>query len=179
MISDSATLVLFAIRSAIKLGQQSRQAYVDSTRRRELTLPLPNFFVATDADDAVGFFRNPGLGKKYVEGYAADGRPVPTDTVLAALLPQYNPLAPVREVERRLMDYHRTTWAISSRCLRRSTARTGTRTRPGTRGCNAGRRTTTWSPPTVADRGAARKAHGFTVRILDLSCGRLGATPCW
>ena len=106
MISDSATLVLFAIRSAIKLGQQSRQAYVDSTRRRELTLPLPNFFVATDADDAVGFFRNPGLGKKYVEGYVADGRPVPPDTVLAALLPQYDPLAPVREVERRLMDYH-------------------------------------------------------------------------
>lgn len=39
----SPTLILFAIQSAIKLGRASRQAYVDSTRRREITLPLPDF----------------------------------------------------------------------------------------------------------------------------------------
>lgn len=40
---SSPTLILFAIQSAIKLGRASRQAYVDSTLRREITLPLPNF----------------------------------------------------------------------------------------------------------------------------------------
>ena len=29
-----AELIMFAIRSAIKLGQQSREAYVDATRRQ-------------------------------------------------------------------------------------------------------------------------------------------------
>ena len=38
MISDSAALVMFAIRSSIKLGRQLRQTYVDSTKRRELVL---------------------------------------------------------------------------------------------------------------------------------------------
>ena len=41
-----AELIMFAIRSAIKLGQQSREAYVDATRRTALVLPLPSFPVA-------------------------------------------------------------------------------------------------------------------------------------
>ena len=36
MISDSAALVLFAIRSSIKLGVELRQAFVDSTKRQAL-----------------------------------------------------------------------------------------------------------------------------------------------
>ena len=52
MISDSAALLMFAIRSSIKLGQQARQSFVDSTRRRELFLPLPNFFAGTNEFDA-------------------------------------------------------------------------------------------------------------------------------
>ena len=38
MISDSAALVMFAMRSSIKLGLQLRQTYVDSTKRRALVI---------------------------------------------------------------------------------------------------------------------------------------------
>ena len=64
MISDSAALVMFAIRSSIKLGLQLRQTYVDSTKRRELVLPLPNFFSSTDIVSATNYFA--GLGQTYV-----------------------------------------------------------------------------------------------------------------
>lgn len=56
MISDSAALVMFAIRSSIKLGQQLRQAYVDSTKNRELILPLPNFFSDINIVSAANYF---------------------------------------------------------------------------------------------------------------------------
>lgn len=59
MISDSAALVMFAIRSAIKLGQELRQAFVDSTKRRDLVLPLPNFFSAPDLVSAANYFAAP------------------------------------------------------------------------------------------------------------------------
>jgi hypothetical protein len=51
-----AELIMFAIRIAIKLGQQAREAYVDSTRSRELVLPLPNFPTELTIDDAGGYF---------------------------------------------------------------------------------------------------------------------------
>ena len=60
MVSDSAALVLFAIRSGLKLGQQLRLAYVDNTRRRELVLPLPNFFSSPDVVSATNYFAGPG-----------------------------------------------------------------------------------------------------------------------
>jgi hypothetical protein len=56
-----AELIMFAIRSAIKLGQQSREAYVDATRRRELVLPLPNFPTAITVDSAGGYFIGEGM----------------------------------------------------------------------------------------------------------------------
>src|SRR5438045_6259995 len=59
MVSDSAALVLFAIRSALKLGQQMRLAYVDNTKRRELVLPLPNFFSSPDIVSASNHFAAP------------------------------------------------------------------------------------------------------------------------
>jgi hypothetical protein len=74
MVSDSAALVLFAIRSALKLSQQLRMAYVENTRRRELVLPLPNFFASPDVVSATNYFAGPGA--RHV---AASGR-------LAALL---------------------------------------------------------------------------------------------
>ena len=40
MIAGSAELVMFAIRSALKVAEQSRKAYIESTMRRELVLPL-------------------------------------------------------------------------------------------------------------------------------------------
>lgn len=55
-----AELVMFAIRSAIRLGQQTREAYVASTQGRELTLPLPNYNPSRSVADAVAYFDGPG-----------------------------------------------------------------------------------------------------------------------
>jgi hypothetical protein len=60
-----AELIMFGIRSAIKLGQQSRAAFVDATRRRELVLPLPNFPTAVTVDSAGGYFT--GEGQRHVK----------------------------------------------------------------------------------------------------------------
>ena len=60
MVAVSVEIVLFAIRSGIKLGQQMRQAYVDSTKNRELVLPLPNFFGKTDITSALDYFETDG-----------------------------------------------------------------------------------------------------------------------
>jgi hypothetical protein len=62
MITDSAALVLFAIRSSVRLGHEARQAYVDATRRRHLSLPLPNFFSSSNAADAFQYFAEGSLG---------------------------------------------------------------------------------------------------------------------
>ncbi len=56
MVTDSVAVVLFAIRSAVKLGHQLRRAFVDATKRRELILPLPNFFSEPDAISAANYF---------------------------------------------------------------------------------------------------------------------------
>lgn len=52
-----ASIVLFAIQSAVKLAGQSREAYVDSTRRRELVLPLPNFNPSPGIGAALSYFK--------------------------------------------------------------------------------------------------------------------------
>ncbi len=65
MVSDSATLILVAVRSGIRLSGQIRLAHVDATRRRELILPLPRFETRTDWREAVEFFTTPGLGTSY------------------------------------------------------------------------------------------------------------------
>jgi hypothetical protein len=54
----SADILLFAIQGAVKLGFQARAAFVDSTRNRELTLPLPNFSRSASASAAANHFRN-------------------------------------------------------------------------------------------------------------------------
>ncbi len=64
MVSDSTALVLFAIRSSLKLGQQIRQAYVDATKRRKLVLPLPDFYSTPDIVSAVNYFA--GTGNQYI-----------------------------------------------------------------------------------------------------------------
>jgi hypothetical protein len=65
MVSDSATFLLVAIRSGVRLSGQIRLAHVDATRRRELILPLPRFETRTDWHEAVEFFITPGLGTDY------------------------------------------------------------------------------------------------------------------
>ncbi len=42
------------------MGQQGRQAYIDATKRRELVLPLPNFFSQPDISSATNYFAGPG-----------------------------------------------------------------------------------------------------------------------
>jgi len=55
---SSAEVVLFAIRGALKFGEQARAAYVDSTRRRALVLPLPEFTLGTNYQQAVTYLIN-------------------------------------------------------------------------------------------------------------------------
>ncbi|MBN9694033.1 MAG: hypothetical protein J0M24_27645 [Verrucomicrobia bacterium] len=69
MVTDSAALLMLAIRSGLKLSGQIRLAYVDATKRRELVLPLPNFETKTDWREARDFFTMDGFGPKFLEGY--------------------------------------------------------------------------------------------------------------
>jgi len=55
-----ADAVFFAVRSAVRLGGRLRQAYVDSTRAREIVLPLPDFDPALNEIDAKQYFRGRG-----------------------------------------------------------------------------------------------------------------------
>ena len=102
MVSDSASLVLFAIKAATKLGEQARLAYVDSTRRRELTLPLPKFFAGTTAADAVSFFEHPKLGQPYLTGTAG----LPPEPRLQQLVDQFRGGQHTPAVAAELVDFH-------------------------------------------------------------------------
>lgn len=54
--SASAELVFFAIRGALRLGQQARAAYIDATRRSEIVLPLPDYDPVEDVSAAFLYF---------------------------------------------------------------------------------------------------------------------------
>jgi len=56
----SAELILFAIRAGVRLGAEARRAYVDHTRQRELTLPLPHVNLAPDLTSAITWFSDEG-----------------------------------------------------------------------------------------------------------------------
>lgn len=64
-MTASPELILFAIRSTIKLGRQIRRAYVDSLKREELVLPLPDFPRKVDTTSALNYFE--GNGTKHAE----------------------------------------------------------------------------------------------------------------
>ena len=63
MVVD-AQLVMFAIRAAIRLGEQVRHAYADSLRSAAITLPLPNFPAAPDLSSIENFYRD-GDGREF------------------------------------------------------------------------------------------------------------------
>jgi hypothetical protein len=106
MITDSAEIILFAIRSAVKLSQQIRLAYVDSTRRREITLPLPKFFNGTTTADAADFFETDGLGKQFVGESAAQGPTIPGSKRLPDLLNKFHAHQLQPKEEQELINLH-------------------------------------------------------------------------
>ena len=59
-----AELILFGIQAALRINQQFRHAYADSTRSRAITLPLPNFPAALDRSSMEHFYRF-GDGKEF------------------------------------------------------------------------------------------------------------------
>lgn len=59
-MTGTTELVIFGIKSGIKLAQQGRQAYVEATMDRSIMLPLPEFSVATSVGNADGFFYGEG-----------------------------------------------------------------------------------------------------------------------
>jgi len=52
-----AELILFSIQAALRINQQFRHAYADSTRSQAITLPLPNFPAALDRSSMENFYR--------------------------------------------------------------------------------------------------------------------------
>ena len=61
----TADIVMWGIRAGIRLAQQGRQAYVEATINRELTLPLPNYNPEVSVGTAEGYFS--GRGKKHLD----------------------------------------------------------------------------------------------------------------
>lgn len=90
----SADLVFFAIRAALRLGDAARQAYVDTTRRRAVTLPLPAVTVSPAA--AIQWFATKGVAHVAGESElarlyrdATSGPLVARDRAAEKLLPFY------------------------------------------------------------------------------------------
>jgi hypothetical protein len=59
----TADVVFWGIRSGIKLAQQGRQAYIEATINRELTLPLPNYNPEVSVGTAEGYFSGAGKSR--------------------------------------------------------------------------------------------------------------------
>jgi hypothetical protein len=59
-----AELILFGIQAALRINQQFRHAFADSTRSHAITLPLPNFPAALDRSSMENFYRF-GDGKEF------------------------------------------------------------------------------------------------------------------
>jgi hypothetical protein len=66
-----AELILLGIRAAIRLNEQFRKGFADSTRAAAITIPLPNFKSAPDAVSALTFYL--GDGKEFVPTSARVG----------------------------------------------------------------------------------------------------------
>ena len=97
MVTDSAALVLFAIRSGVRLGQQIRKSYIDSTKRRDLVLPLPRFFAEVDSNDQAQWFHS-GDGQAYQDRAAR----------LKEIITRFGNLEPLTDPEKKeLNEFYR------------------------------------------------------------------------
>jgi hypothetical protein len=61
-----ADIILFCIRATLRINEQFRHAYADSTRSRAITLPLPNFPAVVERSSIESFYRF-GDGKDFVD----------------------------------------------------------------------------------------------------------------
>ena len=69
MIMDTATIIIFAIRASIKIGDAGYKSYVDITRNRELVLPLPKMPKSMTNTRAWRlFFNEDGEARHFVDG---------------------------------------------------------------------------------------------------------------
>ena len=68
-MSIDADLVMLAIRSAVRLGEQARHAYADSVRAAAITLPLPDFPADPGIDSIDAFYRS-DAGRPFATGNA-------------------------------------------------------------------------------------------------------------
>jgi hypothetical protein len=59
-------ITLFCIRATLRINEQFRHAYADSTRSRAITLPLPNFPAAVERISMESFYRF-GDGKEFFD----------------------------------------------------------------------------------------------------------------
>lgn len=63
-MTGTAELILFGIKAGIRLAQQGKRIYVETTIERDLTLPLPNFNFEPSIGTADGYFH--GAGQVYL-----------------------------------------------------------------------------------------------------------------
>ncbi|MFH2047716.1 MAG: hypothetical protein ABIK92_21535 [Pseudomonadota bacterium] len=64
-MTGTAELILFGIKAGIRLAQQGKRIYIETTIERDLTLPLPNFNFEPSIGTADGYFH--GAGQVYVD----------------------------------------------------------------------------------------------------------------
>ncbi len=76
-MTPDADLILFAIRSAIRLGEEARRLYADSVREEAIVLPLPEFPVAPDLSSVRAYYVH-GDGQSLIHEYPRVGALVAT-----------------------------------------------------------------------------------------------------
>ena len=67
----AAEVILFGIQAGVRLYGQSRQAYIEKTRQRDFTLPLPGLDHASTATQARAFFEQNAAGRHFVAAHEA------------------------------------------------------------------------------------------------------------
>ena len=69
MITDTATIILFAIQATVKIGKAGYKNYIDATRNRDLILPLPEHYNEILPTQAWNFFFGADAeGKRFASG---------------------------------------------------------------------------------------------------------------
>lgn len=73
MVFSSAEVILFGIQAGVRLFGAARQSYIDKTREREVTLPLPGIDHAASVGQAQAYFMGDADGRRHLADPAAAG----------------------------------------------------------------------------------------------------------